>query len=253
MSKPVIASIGTTHPWNIAGVGLDAQIACEYGLPHAAAIVAVSAQDQHGLHAIHPVPAALVTEQLHSFPPGIAVYLAGALVSNENVRAVAAFVQDLGEAVVVVDPVLSVSLGGDLQTDADLARTLNSCLLTLPVIVTPNLGEVERLTGKAPADAAAMEAAARQFVRNGAKAALVTGGHLRGDPVDVLATAQGIQSFSDTRIPGDMRGCGSTLAAALACELALGKKLAPAVQDARAYVRAKIAAGRMRGGLQVAF
>jgi len=106
------------------------------------------------------VPAAVVTEQLRSFPPGIAVYLVGALVSSEKVRAVAAFVQELREAVVVVDPVLSVSLGGELQTDADLASTLNAALLALPVIVTPNLAEAERLTGKASADGAAMEAAA---------------------------------------------------------------------------------------------
>ncbi len=66
----MIASIGTTHPWNIAGVGLDARVAAEYGLPHAMAVAAVTAQDALGLHDVHVVSPESVRAQLASLPRG---------------------------------------------------------------------------------------------------------------------------------------------------------------------------------------
>jgi hydroxymethylpyrimidine/phosphomethylpyrimidine kinase len=74
-----------------------------------------------------------------------------------------------------------------------------------------------------------------------------------GDPVDVLVTDSTEQTFSAERLSGSMRGSGCTLAAALAAELARGRDLVAAAAAAHTYVRAKIAARTMRGGLQVAF
>ncbi len=154
---------------------------------------------------------------------------------------------------VVVDPVVRVTLGGELRADAGLDAALRDELLTLPVVVTPNLDEASSLLATDVSDIESMRSAARALIARGARAALVKGGHLHGDPVDVLATERGIRTYTGGRVAGSMRGCGCTLAAALACELALGRDLESAVDSARTYVRAKIAAGTMRGGLQVAF
>ena len=254
VNRPLVASIGTTHPWNIAGVGLDAQVCAELQCAHAMAVVAVSAQDQRGLHALHVVPPQIVRAQLQALPPDVAAYRIGALVSSEAVRIVTQFIRERASGTpVVVDPVIGVTLGGALQSDAALLNTLRDELLTLPVIVTPNAPEAAQLLDM-PADSSdALRAAARAFVDRGAAAALVKGGHLEGDPADVLAVRNGERRFEAPRLPGSMRGSGCTLAAALACELALGHDLETAVQNAREYVRAKIAAHTMRGALQVAF
>lgn len=250
----LVASIGTTHPWNIAGVGLDARVLAEYGLRHAMAVVAVTAQDEDGLHALHVVPPQIVAAQLESLPEDVAAFRVGALVASETVRVVAAFLRErAAHTPVVVDPVLAVSLGGSLQSDDALPETLRDALLTLPVIVTPNVPEAEQLLNvriETPEDA---RLAARRFVERGARAALLKGGHLHGEPVDVLASDAGDEAFSGARLPGSMRGSGCTLAAALAAELALGRDLRTATAAARSYVREKIAAGTMRGTLQVAF
>ena len=254
MNLPVVASIGTTHPWNIAGVGLDARVCAEYGVFHAVAVVAVSAQDASGLRGVHVVPSEMVRAQLESLPGGVSAYRVGALVSSETVRTVAAFLRErAGSVPVVVDPVLCASLGGRLQTDGGLLAALRDELLTLPVIVTPNAPEAAELLGMPVDTQDAQRAAARAFVARGAAAALVKGGHLAGDPADVLADRDGVRLFSGSRLTGSMRGSGCTLAAALSAELALGRDLPSAVDGARTYVRAKIAAGTMRGGLQVAF
>ena len=94
---------------------------------------------------------------------------------------------------------------------------------------------------------------ARDLVGNGARAALVKGGHLAGDPADVLATATETRVFDGPRLAGNMRGTGCVLAMSLACELALGSELVGEIENAREYVRKKIAAGTRFGSLQTAF
>jgi hydroxymethylpyrimidine/phosphomethylpyrimidine kinase len=249
-----IASIGTTHPWNIAGLGLDARVMAQYGVDQAMVVVAVSAQDEKGLHGVHVIPPDAVRAQLQSLPAGVDAYRIGALVSSETVDIVARYLRERAARVpVIVDPVISVSLGGVLQRDGDLLATLREELLTLPVVVTPNVPETEQLLETRIARTEDMRAAAKEFVERGARAAYIKGGHLLGDPIDVLVSDSTEQTFRDARLPGSMRGSGCTLAAALAAELALGRDLVAAAGGARAYVRAKIAAGTMRGGLQVAF
>lgn len=249
-----LLSIGTTHPWNIAGVGLDARIAAEYGVPHAMCVVAVSAQDSRGLHALHSVPPDVIVAQLEALPDEIGAVRIGALAATDSLRAVLPFVERLAARIpVVVDPVIGVSLGGELAADDALESALAGELLRLPVIVTPNLPEAVRLLGLRAGTVDDRIAGARAFVQRGARAALLKGGHAEGDVVDVLADAHGVRTFTAPRLAGSMRGSGCTLAAALACELMAGAALDDAVQRAREYVRGKIAAGRVRGGLQVAF
>jgi hydroxymethylpyrimidine/phosphomethylpyrimidine kinase len=85
-----------------------------------------------------------------------------------------------------------------------------------------------------------MTAAGKQLIEKGASAALIKGGHLPGEAIDVLVTDDDVEIFAGTRLPREMRGTGCMLAMSLACELALGRDLVPAIQNARAYVRGKL-------------
>jgi hydroxymethylpyrimidine/phosphomethylpyrimidine kinase len=66
---------------------------------------------------------------------------------------------------------------------------------------------------------------------------LLKGGHLEGDPADVLATASGTEIFTAPRIAARARGTGCRLASAIAAGLARGLPLREAVIAARALVR----------------
>ncbi|HEX5274100.1 MAG TPA: bifunctional hydroxymethylpyrimidine kinase/phosphomethylpyrimidine kinase [Candidatus Rubrimentiphilum sp.] len=250
----IVASIGTTHPWNIAGVGLDARVAAEYGIGHVVAVAGVSAQDTERVTAVLPIPSRILQAQLESLPEAVAAYRVGALISAENVRVVADFLRPRAATPIVVDPVLVSSTGEALWTNAAYIDELRDLLLRLPVIVTPNLDEAALLLHAKPVrDREAMAAAGAEFVAAGARGALMKGGHLAGDPVDILVTASDWRAFEGSRLPGNMRGTGCVLAMSLACELALGRELPPAVSNARGYVRAKIEAGTRFGSLQTAF
>jgi hydroxymethylpyrimidine/phosphomethylpyrimidine kinase len=143
---------------------------------------------------------------------------------------------------------------GGSFADAATVAALRDEVAALPnVILTPNLAEASALLECGAIDRAAIGRAASELQRLGSRAVLLKGGHLDDDPVDALATRDGVELFGDSRIAGDLRGTGCILAMALACAVARGEPLSDAVRAARAFVRGKIASAREFGGLRVAY
>ncbi len=237
--KPVVCSIGTTDPWNVAGLGLDLRALPECGVRPVTVVAGVSAQDDRGVRDVHAIPAHTVTAQLAALEGApIAAYRIGALLDAATVRAVARHIRR-ASVPVVYDPVFAPS-GGGTFADEGVVKAVRERLLPVVTVVTPNLSEAATLLG-APgaADAAGMAAAAQALLAFGSRAVLVKGGHLRGAALDVLAEGTRTQVFSGPRIAGSMRGTGCLLAAALAAALARGLALEQAIFEARAFVRRK--------------
>ncbi len=240
---PAVLSIGTTEPRNLAGVGRDVVVAAQYGCVVVTAVAAVSAQDESGVRLLQVLASEVLEAQLDALA-GIRVGAVriGALGSVANVALVARRLETTPDIWAVVDPVLYASAGGALVEGGAFAA-LRDDLATLPsVVLTPNLGEAAALLGRERIGRDEMETAAMELRERGAGGVLLKGGHLDGEPVDVLATRDGTQAFAAPRIAAGMRGTGCTLAMAIACELALGRGLREAVVSARAFVRAKMTA-----------
>jgi hydroxymethylpyrimidine/phosphomethylpyrimidine kinase len=236
----VLCSIGTTHPWNIAGVGLDARIAQRLGARHVAVVAGVSAQGG-GEASASAVSADSIRAQMRAAQAASPdAYRIGALLSAESVAAVARALEKNGKPV-VCDPVIASSHGMIFADDATL-RALRERLFPLCALVTPNLDEATRLCEFPVNDRATMAGAAHTLVeRDGATAALVTGGHLDGEATDVLYTHGATTAFEGTYLPGGMRGTGCVLAAATAVYLGRGENVSDAISAARALVRDAIA------------
>jgi hydroxymethylpyrimidine/phosphomethylpyrimidine kinase len=156
----------------------------------------------------------------------------------------------------VLDPVM-VATSGDPLLERDAVAAIRSELLPLADLVTPNAEEAMILTGEDVHDAASMETAARRLVEEGARAALVKGGHVDGDEaVDVLFDGRAVRLFRHPRI--DTRhthGTGCALSAAIAAHLALGLPLERAVDASLDFVHRAIASapglGRGHGPLNL--
>lgn len=241
-----VLSIGTTHPRNTAGTGRDVVVGTELGCDVVTAIAAVSVQDDRALRSLHVLPSSLVRAQIEAAlamrPDAVRV---GALACAPNV-AIASEVIAAVEAPAVVDPVGRTSTGEPL-IDEEGWRALCDRLATLPtVVLTPNLDEAAAMLGRARIGRGEMEEAASALRERGAAAVLLKGGHLTGDPVDVLATHDGVESFHHARIAATMRGTGCTLAMAIACGLARGARIREAVVAAREYLHAKMTAAALR-------
>ena len=136
----------------------------------------------------------------------------------------------------VVDPVLAASDGSPLLEEAGL-KVLKEEILPLTTVFTPNLAEAGQLTGREVNTIADMETAARELGGMGARHVLVKGGHLPGEPVDVLWDGRNCYQIKGERISGNhTHGTGCALAAALATGLAQGQTLPEAVNQARELV-----------------
>ncbi len=253
MSRPVVCAVGTTDPWNAAGLGLDLLALWECGARPVSVVAAVSAQDAAGLRDLVAIPPATVAAQFAALAGApIAAYRVGALAGAANVLAVAAALAR-NDRPVVYDPVLAASAGGTFA-DAEARLALRGALIPRARILTPNAAEAAALLDvPVPATRAEFASAAVALRALGAQAVLVTGGDLPGAPLDVLADADGVLMFEEPRIPGELRGTGCLLAAALAAALAQGKDVREAVREARAFVRRKLSAAVRLGPFRVAY
>jgi len=241
-ARPIVLSIGTTHPWNVAGTGRDLIVGARFGVRVFTAVAAVSAQGPHGVTALQRTERNLFRAQLATLPWDSAqATRVGALASAEAVEIVADALRSRPELVAVVDPAFAASRGGELVDAAGRIAYRDRLAVLGNAILTPNLAEAAELLGVELVDAASIGAAAAALRSRGCLAVLLKGGHLDGAPTDVLASAEGITPFTEPRIAGQMHGTGCTLAMALACELAGGKSLLDSVRSARAYVRTEIA------------
>jgi hydroxymethylpyrimidine/phosphomethylpyrimidine kinase len=191
----------------------------------------------------------LVVEQLRAvledIPPRAAK--TGALGSAAVIEAVAAEAARFSFPL-VVDPVMISKHGAPLiaAEARDLVRRL---LLPVAALVTPNLHEAEALTGIEIAGVEDMREAARRLTGLGAGAALVKGGHLTGDAVDILFDGKDFHDYPGHRIDTPhTHGTGCTYSAAITAGFALGRPLVEAVGRAKLFIANAIATNPGLGG-----
>jgi len=231
-----------------AGIQADLKAAAALGAHAMTVITALTAQNTREVRGVHPVPLDFVEQQFAAVAEdiGLDAVKTGMLHSAELVELVAGLLA-LVKVPVVVDPVMMAKGGGRLL-DPEAVEAVKTQLLPRASLVTPNLDEAEALLGRPVRDQAAMEAAAVELVSLGADAALVKGGHLGGQPEDLLFDGKQSYFFSAPRIDTPhTHGTGCTLASAIASLLAQGWDLVPAVERARLLVRRAIAGGLVLG------
>ncbi|MBK6684137.1 MAG: bifunctional hydroxymethylpyrimidine kinase/phosphomethylpyrimidine kinase [Deltaproteobacteria bacterium] len=225
-----------------AGIQADLKTFAALGTHGLSAITALTAQSTTEVRAIHEVPADFVRLQLETLGDDFRIDAAktGMLASPSVIEEVALFFE-ARPIPLVVDPVMVASSGARLVGTA-AAQVIVERLFPRAALITPNLDEVEILLGQRPQDVDEMTAAGRELLTLGPAAVLVKGGHLSGDPTDVLVTRSATRQFTGPRIPSsNTHGTGCTYAAAITALLAHGLPLLAAVETARTFLRGAIA------------
>ena len=111
----IVLSIGTTHPWNVAGVGRDLVVGADFGARVFTAVAAVSAQDTRGVTALHAIPIDAFVAQLAALPwDSAGAVRIGALPTLAAVHAVSEPLRSRPWLPAVIDPVFSASRSGEL-------------------------------------------------------------------------------------------------------------------------------------------
>ena len=246
---PVVLTIAGSDNSAGAGAQADLKTISALGAYAVTAITCVVAEVPGKVSAIHPIPPAIVAEQIRllfgAFP--IAAIKTGMLYSTEIIGIVAdtltaRIANAPAKPHLVVDPVM-VATSGDALLLPDAVAQYRERLFPIAALVTPNLDEVRTLTGHAITSRAGMLAAGRELAARHGTAFLIKGGHLR-DAVatDLLVLRDGtVHAYESPFVPGvNTHGTGCTYSAAIATGLARGLALPAAVGEAKKFITAAI-------------
>ena len=235
--RPIVLTIAGSDSGAGAGAQADLKTFAAHGVYGVSAITAITAQNTLGVTALAEVETSLVGAQIDAIAADLrpAAVKIGMLSSVEVIGVVAAKLREHRFDRVVVDPVMVAQSGYRLIRD-DAVQTLIAEMLPLALVLTPNAGEAEALTGLTVRSAEQARVAAPVIRDMGPEHVLVKGGHYEGDAVDVLYDGDSFVHHSAARIDTvNTHGTGCTLSSAIAANLALGASVPDAVQRAKRY------------------
>ncbi|WP_343949585.1 bifunctional hydroxymethylpyrimidine kinase/phosphomethylpyrimidine kinase [Nonomuraea longicatena] len=249
LTPPRVLTVAGSDSGGGAGIQADLKTMLALGVHGMSVIAAVTAQNSLGVKGYWELPEEAVRAQLDAVlgDIGAQAVKTGMLASPTLVETVS---EVLGAypAPLVVDPV-GVSKHGDSLLAPEAVETIRTRLMPVATVVTPNLWEVEQLTSVVVEDEKDLRRAAEAVLGLGPRWALIKGGHLPGEPVDLLTDGTSEYLFRAERHDNrHTHGTGCTLASAVASHLALGADVPTAVEKAKEYVTGAIAHGFPLGG-----
>jgi hydroxymethylpyrimidine/phosphomethylpyrimidine kinase len=238
LSPPILLTIAGFDPTCGAGIAADLKTFAAHNCYGVAAVTALTVQSTQGVRAVHATPVAVLRGQIEALVEDsiLAGVKIGMLANRANAGVVAEFLDLHRFAHVVLDPVSRPTAGDAELLDAAGLKFVRDELVKRASVITPNISEAEFLTGMEVKDVAGMKAAGQKLLEMGARAVIVTGGHLE-KPIDVLCDAAGIDMFGGDHVKSpNTHGSGCTFSSALAAQLACGQQLREAAILAKAYV-----------------
>jgi hydroxymethylpyrimidine/phosphomethylpyrimidine kinase len=222
-----------------AGIQADLKTFEAFAVYGASVITALTAQNTCGVSAVHEVPINIVAAQLDAVLSDfeIGVVKTGMLASATIIEVVSSKIHEYCVPNLVVDPVM-VAKSGDRLLRADAVNALRERLLPLALIVTPNIPEAEVLADMPIRNEAERERAAYRIRELGPQWVVIKGGHLEGDPVDLVWDGEQMRRLAAPRIETtSTHGTGCTFSAAIAALLTQGMDVLSAIARAKEYVR----------------
>lgn len=221
---PRVLAIAGSDPSGGAGIQADLKSIAANGGYGMAAITALTAQNTHGVRAVHVPPADFLTAQLEAISDDISIDAVkiGMLGDSAVIAAVRSWLQRARPAVVVLDPVMVATSGDRLLHEAAEAELRE--LLPLAGLITPNLAELAMLLNEPLAcDWEAALAQGKRLAAQAGTTVLVKGGHLDGGACpDALVNTEGLLAQDVVVVPGERintrnsHGTGCSLSSAMA-------------------------------------
>ncbi len=258
-SMKTALSIASSDCSGGAGIEADLKTMTMNGVYAMSCITALNAQNTTGVFAVHSATPEILEKQIDAVftdirPDAVRV---GMIPNAELVQVIGRKLRQYRARNVVVDPVM-VTAAGEWLTGSDTVPMLMEDLLSLAVIVTPNIPEAEVLTGMKILCQEDMEKAAAAITGRWNCSVLIKGGHNVSDACDLLCTDGTFRWLRGKRIMTvNTHGTGCTLSSAIAANLAKGFDLVEAVTRAKEYVAGALSVmldlGRGTGPIDHAF
>jgi hydroxymethylpyrimidine/phosphomethylpyrimidine kinase len=241
-SVPAVLSIAGSDSGGGAGIQADLKAFARCGVHGMTAITAITAQNTLAVERVEAVSPQMIVAQVKAVAEDIGVDAVkiGMLGTAETVAAVVEALAYVGEAPIVIDPVMVAESGAELL-DESARVALVEQLLPRCAVVTPNIPEARMLSGLG--EGAEQAQLARGVKTLGPGAVVVTGGHSLG-LVDLFYDGQTMVEIPGESHPGgSAHGSGCTHSSVLAACLARGVEPLRAAEAARRVASEAVAAG----------
>lgn len=241
---PIALTVAGSDSGGGAGVQADLKTFAALGIHGTSAITCLTAQSPRGVSGLQPATPAILRAQLDALRAELpaAAGKTGMLLSGPLIRVVAEFFRAHPRLPLVVDPVMVATSGAQLLRPGAL-RILQSELLPLATLITPNLDEAAMLLGTPLRSEEDLRRAARALRARYGCAVLVKGGHLRGtrEAADIFFDGETELLLTAPFVRGvHTHGTGCTCSAAITAHLALGQSLTQAVIRAKEFITQSI-------------
>ncbi len=231
-------SIAGTDPSGGAGVMADLksfQSRHVYGM---AVITSVVAQNTTGVQLVEHMPLPVIEAQLHAVYSDIPPHAikTGMIGTAQMMDIIYPYVKK--SPVYVMDPVM-IATSGDRLVSHEAVQTLQSQLIPLATLVTPNRSEAEVLARMSIESVDDIYRAGRIIIKElGPHGVIIKGGHIGIDAVDYLFlhTGESYRWSSPKFNTKHTHGTGCTFSAVITAELAKGKSIIDAVGLAKQYI-----------------
>jgi hydroxymethylpyrimidine/phosphomethylpyrimidine kinase len=238
---PTAMTIASSDSGGGAGIQADLKAFARCGVHGTSAIVALTAQNTHEVVSVETLPRQFILDQVRAIVDDIgadAVKI-GMLFDTPTIEAVDEALDLVGDAPIVLDPVM-VAESGAVLLKPEAKRALIELVVPRASVVTPNAPEARELSGLG--EDASPEDLARAVQALSGSVAVVTGGHLDG--ADRFFDGSELVEIEGPSHPGGAsHGSGCTHSSALAARLARGDSPLDAARAARAIAAEAVANG----------
>jgi hydroxymethylpyrimidine/phosphomethylpyrimidine kinase len=234
-------TIATSDSGGGAGIQADLKAFARCGVHGTSAIVALTAQNTHEVVSVETLPRQFILDQVRAVVDdmGVDAVKIGMLFDQATIEAVDEALDLVGDAPIVLDPVM-VAESGAVLLKPEARQALIERIVSRATVVTPNAAEARELTGLG--EDGSPEDLVRAVYALGPKVAVVTGGHLDG--ADRFFDGETLEAIEGPRHEdGASHGSGCTHSSALAARLALGDSPLEAARTARQIAAEAVANG----------
>ncbi len=227
-----------------AGIQADIKTMMANGVFATSAISALTAQNTRGVDAVMEVSPQFLQAQIDSVftdirPDAVKI---GMVSSTSIIEIIAERLVFYEAKNIVVDPVM-VATSGAALISKEAIEALKKYLFPIARLITPNILEGEILSGIKIKTEEDMIKAAKYIYDNFACAVLLKGGHKVNDANDLLVYDGKIKWFKGNKIDNpNTHGTGCTLSSAIASNLAKGRNLEDAIEEAKNYISGALGA-----------
>lgn len=237
---PTALTIAGSDSSGGAGIQADLKTFSALGVFGASVITAITAQNTQEVRGIQVVSPDILQAQLDAIFDDLEIdaIKTGMIPDCKSVKIIADVLSHASPLPFVIDPVM-ISTSGKRLIDEEAVKIMQKELFPLATLITPNIEEVEYLTGYTILSDTDMEQAALCILETGCKSVLIKGGHLNGQKKTDILFVPGLDPLRlsvESIYSQNTHGTGCTLASAITAHLALGHTLIEAVRLSKIYL-----------------